>query len=87
MPIGVLNSEELALCRRVFRHWSKSNGLVDPLPRDDLAREILRAHGSGADTYAKLVAAITTRTCEAWYGNAIVSGLPTMGDSETSADF
>ena len=85
MLFGVLNRDELALCRQVFRHWSGLNGIIETLPCEDLAWEILQAHNAGATTYAKLVAAITTRTGEAWYLNAIDSG-PSI-DSEAPVEF
>ena len=87
MPYGVWNTDELALCRQVFRHWSGLNGIIEPSPRDDLAWEILQAHNAGATTYAKLVAAITTKTGEAWYFSAIDSGVPVASDSEAPVEF
>ena len=87
MLFGVLNRDELALCRQVFRHWSGLIGLVETLSREDLAWEILQAHNAGATTYPKLVAAITTRTGEAWYFNAIDSGPPMASDSEAPVEF
>ena len=87
MVFGVWNRDELALCRQVFRHWSGLNGIIETLPSEDLAWEILQAHNAGATTYAKLVAAITTRTGEAWYFNAIDCGPPVTSDRETRVEF